>query len=155
MRHQIVHAIRGRLRVRYPVPWLRARQSVLESHLRGVAGVRSVTGRGLTGSIQIEYDPFRLTEQTLVQTNAERVGLGVDVRIDGAHVLIGSRRLMELHEVILRRAAADEAAARATGASPLFVAVDDQLAAMLVLEDQLREDAPRRCRPCELARCAT
>jgi heavy metal translocating P-type ATPase len=74
--------------------------------------------------------------------NAERVGLGVDVRIDGLRILIGSRRLMDLNEVILRRAAADEAAARAIGASPLFVAVDGQLAAMLVLEDQLREDAP-------------
>jgi heavy metal translocating P-type ATPase len=74
--------------------------------------------------------------------NAERVGLGVDVRIDGAHVLIGSRRLMNMHEVILRRAAADEAAARAIGASPLFVAVDGQIAALLVLQDQLRDDAP-------------
>jgi heavy metal translocating P-type ATPase len=75
-------------------------------------------------------------------TTAERVGLGVDVRIDGTRVLIGSRRFMEAHEIILRSAAADEAAAHRVGASPLFVAVDGQLAAMLVLEDQLRDDAP-------------
>jgi P-type E1-E2 ATPase len=39
-------------------------------------------------------------------------------------------------------AADDEAQAHAVGASPLFVAVDDRLAGMLVLQDQLREDAP-------------
>ncbi len=33
---------------------------------------------------------------------SERVGLGLEVRVDGAHVLIGSRRLMERHEVPLR-----------------------------------------------------
>jgi Cu2+-exporting ATPase len=73
---------------------------------------------------------------------SEAVGLGVQVRVDGAQVLIGSRRLMEAHETGLGAAAADEAAAHALGASPLFVAVDGRLAAMLVLQDQLRDDAP-------------
>src|SRR5262245_31680648 len=73
----------------------------------------------------------------------ERVGLGVDVRIEGAHVLIGSRRFMETHEIVLRAAAADEAAAHSVGASPLYVAVGGRLAAMLVLQDQLRDDAPQ------------
>jgi Cu2+-exporting ATPase len=75
-------------------------------------------------------------------TTAERVGLGVEMRIDGARVLIGSRRLMEAHEIALRAAADDEAAAHAIGASPLFVAVDGSLVAMLALQDQLRDDAP-------------
>ena len=75
-------------------------------------------------------------------TTVERVGLGVDMRIDGARVLIGSRRLMEAHDVALRAAAADETAAHAIGASPLFVAVDGRLVAMLALQDQLRDDAP-------------
>jgi P-type E1-E2 ATPase len=70
------------------------------------------------------------------------VGLGVEMRIDGARVLIGSRRLMEAHEIALRAAADDEAAAHAIGASPLFVAVDGSLVAMLALQDQLRDDAP-------------
>ena len=77
-----------------------------------------------------------------VITTSERVGLGVEVRVEGAHVLIGSRRLMEGHEIALRAAVDDEAAAHAVGASPLFVAVDGRLAAMLVLQDQLRDDAP-------------
>jgi P-type E1-E2 ATPase len=49
---------------------------------------------------------------------------------------------MDMHEVIRRQAGADEAAAHAVGASPLFVAVDGQIAALLVLQDQLRDDAP-------------
>jgi Cu2+-exporting ATPase len=76
------------------------------------------------------------------EMTSERVGLGLEVRVDDAHVLIGSRRLMEGHEVALRVAADDEAAAHAVGASPLFVAVDGRLAAVLVLQDQLRDDAP-------------
>jgi heavy metal translocating P-type ATPase len=66
--YEIAHSTRGRLRVRYPVPWLRARQGTLESDLRALPGVRAVTGSTLTGSLRIEYDPFRLAEQRLVQT---------------------------------------------------------------------------------------
>jgi P-type E1-E2 ATPase len=72
----------------------------------------------------------------------EQVGLGVSVRIEGRQVLVGSRRLMEAHEVLLRPALADEHAAHSVGASPLFVALDGRLAGMLVLQDQLRADAP-------------
>jgi Cu2+-exporting ATPase len=81
-------------------------------------------------------------EAPTATTTVEQVGLGVEVQIDGANVLIGSRRLMESHEVALRAAAADEAAAHAIGGSPLFVAIDGRLEAMLVLQDQLRDDAP-------------
>ena len=39
----------------------------MESDLRAVPGVRTVSGSGLTGSVRIEYDPFRLAEQGIVQ----------------------------------------------------------------------------------------
>lgn len=81
-----------------------------------------------------------------VASTVEQVGLGVHVRIADRHVLVGSRRLMERHEVILRPALVDEAAAHAMGASPLFVAVDGRLAGLLVLQDQLRADAPAAVR---------
>jgi Cu2+-exporting ATPase len=76
----------------------------------------------------------------------EQVGLGVSVGIEGRQVLVGSRRLMEAHEVILRSALGDEQDAHAVGASPLFVAVDGWLAGVLVLQDQLRADAPEAVR---------
>jgi P-type E1-E2 ATPase len=53
---------------------------------------------------------------------------------------------MERHEVVLRPALVGEAAAHAIGASPLFVAVDGRLAGLLVLQDQLRADAPAAVR---------
>ena len=76
----------------------------------------------------------------------EEVGLGVHVRIEGRRVIAGSRRLMEAHEIVLQSALSDERAAHAIGASPLFVAVDGRLAGMLVLQDQLRADAPEAIR---------
>jgi heavy metal translocating P-type ATPase len=77
-----------------------------------------------------------------VTSTTEQVGLGVHVRIEGRDVLVGSRRLMESHEIGLAAALADETAAHARGASPLFVAVGGRLAGMLVLQDELRADAP-------------
>jgi len=86
---------------------------------------------------------LRLPEVT---STVEQVGLGVHVRIADRHVLVGSRRLMESHQVALRPALVDEGAAHAIGASPLFVAVDGRLAGLLVLQDQLRADAPAAVR---------
>jgi heavy metal translocating P-type ATPase len=71
----------------------------------------------------------------------ESVGLGVDVRIEGLHVLVGSRRFMQSREILLGVAGADEAAAHGVGASPTFVAIDGRLAGMLVLQDELRAEA--------------
>src|SRR5262245_17432537 len=63
---QIAHRTPGRLRLRLPVPWIRRRGASVEEQLRGVGGVRAVTCSPLTGSLRIEYDPFRLAEQSLV-----------------------------------------------------------------------------------------
>jgi Cu2+-exporting ATPase len=81
-----------------------------------------------------------------VADSVEQVGLGVSVRVEGKSILVGSRRLMEAHEVVLRPALGDEQAAHAIGASPLFVAFDGRLTGMLVLQDQLRSDAPEAVR---------
>jgi len=74
------------------------------------------------------------------------LGLGIDVRVEGRRVLIGSRRFMEQRHVLLERAREDERAAHAVGASPIFVAIDDRVAGMLELQDQLRDDAPAAVR---------
>src|SRR6185436_6576106 len=66
VRHHVAHATRGRLRVRYPVPWLRRRRSAVEARLRGLTGVRAVLSSTVTGSIIIDYDPFALAEQRLI-----------------------------------------------------------------------------------------
>ena len=73
---------------------------------------------------------------------AATLGLGVDVRVAGSRVLVGSRRFLESKGIDLSRAITGEAAAHAVGASPIFVGVDGRLAGMLVLQDELRPDAP-------------
>ena len=78
----------------------------------------------------------------MLEATAESVGLGVDVRVEGVHVLVGSRRFMEARGISLEMAEADEVAAHAVGAAPAFVATDGRLAGMLVLQDELRPEAP-------------
>jgi heavy metal translocating P-type ATPase len=81
-----------------------------------------------------------------VTSTETALGLGIDVRVEDRRVLIGSRRFMELHRLALERGRSEEAAAHSVGASPIFVAIDDRLAGMLVLQDQLRGEAPEAVR---------
>ncbi|HEY7363732.1 MAG TPA: heavy metal translocating P-type ATPase [Methylomirabilota bacterium] len=66
MRYHIAHAVRGRLRVRYPPWWLLERRKDVETGLRALPGIRRVEGSPLTGSVQIDYDPIRVAETALV-----------------------------------------------------------------------------------------
>lgn len=66
MRYLVAHSVRGRLRIRYPIRWLKSRRVGLESRLRAVPGVRTVVGSARTGSVRIEYDPFRIAERRLI-----------------------------------------------------------------------------------------
>lgn len=66
MRYQIAHAVRGRLRIRYPSRWLQGQRGAVEAGVRALPGVRRVDGSPLTGSVLIDYDPFRLAEAALV-----------------------------------------------------------------------------------------
>src|SRR5215470_4044200 len=77
MRWRVAHSVRGSLRVRYPAAWLKPRQDAVVNTLRSVPGVRTVNGSGVTGSIRIEYDPFRLAESALVDVLRE-----LDTRLD-------------------------------------------------------------------------
>jgi len=77
MRWRVAHSVRGSLRVRYHTAWLKPRQDAVVSTLRSVPGVRTVNGSGVTGSVRIEYDPFRLAESALVDVLRE-----LDSRLD-------------------------------------------------------------------------
>ena len=83
----------------------------------------------------------RVMVPTVTETESA-LGLGIAVRVEDRRVLIGSRRFMEQQHVRLDQGRDDESAAHAVGASPIFVAIDDRLAGMLELQDQLRDDAP-------------
>src|SRR5262249_7426308 len=64
----VTHAVRGRLRLRYPIAWFQSRRPTLEQRLRGTPGVRSARGSDLTGSLVVDYDPFTLAEHALLET---------------------------------------------------------------------------------------
>ena len=66
MRCEIAHASRGRLRVRYPVSWLRHRRGDVETRLRALPGVHGVSPSTVTGTVRIDYDPFRVAERALL-----------------------------------------------------------------------------------------
>jgi len=66
MRYEIAHAVRGRLRIRYPARWFAGRRDVVEAGVRRIPGIRSVDGNPTTGSVRILYDPFLLAEASLI-----------------------------------------------------------------------------------------
>jgi P-type Cu2+ transporter len=69
-RAHVEHTLPGRLRVRYPAPWLRPRRASLEAWVRGIDGVRAVETSPVTGSVRISYDPFAIAEEALLDTLA-------------------------------------------------------------------------------------
>ena len=67
MHRTVAHSVRGRLRIRYPARWLEPRYSKIESELLSLPGVRTVQGRSLTGSLKIDYDPYRLAADSILE----------------------------------------------------------------------------------------
>ena len=70
-------------------------------------------------------------------------GVGLRATVDGSSVAIGGRRFMESLGVDVTGATDEERRAHAIGGSPAFVTVDGRLAGLLVLEDEIRPEAPR------------
>jgi hypothetical protein len=66
MRCEVAHSIRGRLRIRYPATWLRAQGEGLETAIRALTGVRTVSHSPVTGSVRVDYDPVHLTADDLL-----------------------------------------------------------------------------------------
>jgi len=112
----VAHSVRGRLRLRYPAGWLRSRRPALEQRLRAVSGVRRARASDVTGSLLVEYDPFTLAEDALLQTldamtrelgaapsgaEAARPAAKLDVRRDALLVLLGTTSVLGLTRLSL------------------------------------------------------
>ncbi len=65
-------------------------------------------------------------------------GLGVQATVEGRDVLIGSPRLMAQHSVDLAGLTAEADQRASEGATPLFVAIDGQAAALLAVSDPVK-----------------
>jgi Cu2+-exporting ATPase len=69
------------------------------------------------------------------------IGLGVEAIVRGAKVRVGCRRYMDSKGVPVSLADKDALAIESQAATPIYVALDDEVLGLLVLSDPLREDA--------------
>ena len=75
-------------------------------------------------------------ELSLPESAEETLGHGIEGIVDGHNVLVGSARWLQAHEVTAAEQALDG------GAAKVYVAIDGSAAAVILLDDRLREDAP-------------
>ncbi len=69
-------------------------------------------------------------------------GMGVRASISGQQVLIGTQRLMNEHDIALNSAPDEVQRLGKQGKTPLFVAVDGKLAALLAVADPVKKTTP-------------
>jgi Cu+-exporting ATPase len=69
-------------------------------------------------------------------------GLGVWGRVDGHDIQVGNLRLMERHGVDVEQLSGNADTERAKGATAIFIAVDGQLAGVLIIADAIKETTP-------------
>ncbi|AJD46799.1 ATPase P [Isoalcanivorax pacificus W11-5] len=70
-----------------------------------------------------------------------RAGYGVTAVVEGRRIAIGNARLMEILHISVSSMQADANTLAEAGKSPLFAAVDDQLAGVLAVADTLKPSA--------------
>jgi len=101
----------------------------LSEHPVGQAIVQAAIDRGLQPADPAEFEQL--------------AGLGVRARADGSELLLGRLMLLADHGIDIPPAVEDRAAALAApGRSVVPLAVNNQVAALFVLEDAVRDDAP-------------
>ena len=70
-----------------------------------------------------------------------RIGLGVEARINGYYLHVGSERFLRQNDIRVDAAAADSSALNERGYSSLFVAVDGVLAGLIPYADRIRPES--------------
>ncbi len=73
-------------------------------------------------------------------------GKGVIGRVDGKHLLVGNRALMDGHDTRVNALTDEADALRAEGATVIFVAVDGEPAGVMAIADPIRESTPEAVR---------
>ncbi|MEJ2762814.1 copper-translocating P-type ATPase [Photobacterium sp. MCCC 1A19761] len=68
-------------------------------------------------------------------------GYGVAGNVDGQRVLLGNQKLMAKHQIEVAAAAEDVQAIAEQGATPIYLALGDQLVGLLGVSDPLRSDS--------------
>jgi Cu2+-exporting ATPase len=70
-----------------------------------------------------------------------RVGYGVEARINGHYLHLGSERFLRENDIATSKAIADQYNLNEAGCSSLFMAVDGKLAALIPYADQIRPES--------------
>jgi Cu2+-exporting ATPase len=70
-------------------------------------------------------------------------GRGLEVKVNGHQVIVGNTSLLQLKQLALPESLREiQSQAQAGGSVAVFVVIDNQLAALLAIEDQIRAEAP-------------
>jgi Cu2+-exporting ATPase len=70
-----------------------------------------------------------------------RIGLGVEGKVNGYYLHVGSERFLRQNDIRLDHIATDRRAIDERGCSCLFVAVDGKLAGLIAYEDRIRPES--------------
>ncbi len=70
-----------------------------------------------------------------------RIGLGVEGRVNGYYMHVGSERFLRQNDIRLDHIAAERAAIDQQGCSCLYVSVDGRLAGLIAYEDRIRPES--------------
>lgn len=110
--------------------------------LKLAASVESLSEHPL-GSAIVRYAK-KMGSQCVSPTNFNSIpGSGVDARVDGHNVLIGKVQLLKERGIENLEASCSKAlAAQSEGATVVYVAIDNQLAATLEITDPIKESSP-------------
>jgi Cu+-exporting ATPase len=68
-------------------------------------------------------------------------GMGLSAEVEGRRILLGAARLMQREGIALGALETEAAELAATAATPLFAAIDGQLAALIAVADPVKPDA--------------
>ncbi|MFP6558293.1 heavy metal translocating P-type ATPase [Paraburkholderia sp. B3] len=89
--------------------------------------------REKSGELQLVLPPCDETEY--------RIGLGVEGRVNGYYMHVGSERFLRQNDIRVDHIAAERAAIDERGCSSLYVAIDGQLAGLIAYEDRIRPES--------------
>ncbi len=104
------------------------------------AGLEQGAGHPLAKAVLTLAQEKQLRLQNPSRFNTLK-GLGVSGDIDGKNVLLGNRTLMQQQHIDISAAAEFAEAESAQGATVVYLAADQQLAAVFAIRDPLREDS--------------
>ena len=106
--------------------------------LRFAAALEQGSGHPLAHAILEKAGEERLPS---VQNFRTLRGLGVSGEVEGSRLLLGNQALLSQQQITVRELEDEMASQAAQGATPVLLAVDGKVAALLAIRDPLREDS--------------